>query len=138
MIAIERTRLLHKFASFRHIAPAWQGHMKLQPLLDMLEHANNKGLCDSSCTEQACSWNQTSHKDVVPKRITDLIVRSKLATGRKTTNQEELRMEMLQEFDSRIESHRNFDQSKFETLIKDIREMNKNSVILKCIHVVMK
>ena len=46
-----------------------------------VNYANTKGLCNPSCTEQVCAWNQGKKEEVVPKRIACLFVRERLASS---------------------------------------------------------
>ena len=50
-----------------------------------IEYANNKGWCSPSCTETACQWNQSTKKDIEPKRITESFVRKSLRTKQEDT-----------------------------------------------------
>ena len=70
-----------------------------------IEFANAMGYCAPSCTEQACVWNQGTKREVAPKRITDLIVRKKMASSenKNVTPREEGRMSCLKSFDPRIQ-----------------------------------
>ena len=44
-----------------------------------VDYTNKKDLSNPSCSEQACAWNQGTKKEVVTKRIADLLVRKRLA-----------------------------------------------------------
>ena len=74
------------------------------------EYANTKGFCNPSCTEQACAWNQGRKKEVAPKRIADLFVRTRSAISENKTvdkiPREEARRKDHSSFDPRAESHR--------------------------------
>ncbi|XP_065665514.1 uncharacterized protein LOC136086941 [Hydra vulgaris] len=97
-----------------------------------MEYANNKGWCNPTCTEQACVWNKSSRKDIKPCLITDLVVRKKNANNEKNdNNKENTRMKALQEFDPRIESHREFNEHSFETFLNNIHISEPSAVIFK-------
>ena len=38
------------------------------------EFAGEHGFLYSSCTERACSWNNSSNKDIQPKRVQDMVI----------------------------------------------------------------
>ena len=97
-----------------------------------MEYANNKGWCNPTCTEQACVWNKSSRKDINPCLITDLVVRKRIANNVTDNNEKEnTRMEALQEFDPRIESHRDFNEHSFETFLNNIHISEPSAVIFK-------
>ena len=98
-----------------------------------IEYANSQGWCTPACTEQACQWNKTSKKDVVPQKITELIIRKKLGsscTKSQTKAPESKRMILLSEFDPRIQSHQTFKEENFIHFLNDI---NGNAVVFKSI-----
>jgi len=43
-------------------------------LLYKIEFAGEDGFIDPSCTERACSWNNSSNKDIQPKRVQDMLI----------------------------------------------------------------
>ena len=45
------------------------------------DYGNTKGFCNPSCTEQACTLNQCTKTEIVPKRMVDLFVRKRLASS---------------------------------------------------------
>ena len=97
-----------------------------------MEYANNKGWCNPTCTEQACVWNKSSRKDINPCLITDLDVRKRIANNVTDNNEKEnTRMKALQEFDPRIESHRDFNEHSFETFLNNIHISEPSAVIFK-------
>ena len=48
-----------------------------------VDYTNKKELINPSCSEQACAWNQGTKKEVVTKRIADLLVRKRFSLFRK-------------------------------------------------------
>ena len=62
------------------MAGAYEACNHIIATLYKIEYANNKGWCSPACTETACQWNQSTKKDIEPKRIKNLIVRKKLRT----------------------------------------------------------
>ena len=99
-----------------------------------IEYANNKGRCSPSCTETACQWNQSTKKDIEPKRITESFVRKSLSTKQEdtcATSREETRMKHLLEFDPRIESHKEFCQKHFESFLEKFKKINQGAVIFR-------
>ena len=39
-----------------------------------MEFAGEHGLIDPSCTERACLWNNSSNKDIQPKRVQYMVI----------------------------------------------------------------
>ena len=95
------------------------------------------GWCTPACTELACKWNQATKKEIIPKRISDIIVRKNLGTNlgtnlEKVTNREEKRMKDLNEFDPRIQLHRTRESNDTLTsLYKRIEEAEPEASILQ-------
>ena len=74
-----------------------------------IEYANNKGWSSPFCSEATCQWNQSTKKDIEPKRITELFVCKGLRTKQKdncATSREETQMKHFLESDPRVERHR--------------------------------
>ena len=57
-----------------------------------IEYATTHGYNDPACTSIPCKWNQSTKKEVTPRRITEIVVRKKT---RKKIN--EMENEMVQE-----------------------------------------
>ena len=100
-----------------------------------MEYACRMGWCSPACTDIACQWNKSTKNDIEPKRISDIIVRKKLATntGKETDDisREEKRMKELNEFDPRIELHRNNSATDLTNLLKSVQKANAKAVIFK-------
>ena len=45
-----------------------------------IEYATTHGYNDPACTSIPCKWNQSTKKEVVPRRITEMVVRKKIRT----------------------------------------------------------
>ena len=102
-----------------------------------VDYANTKGFCNPSCTEQVCGWNQGTEKEVVPKRIADLLVRKRLASSEnkkvKKIPRKEARMKERSAFSPRIESHRQISSDDVSNLFHKIQIINKNEILFKSI-----
>ena len=101
-----------------------------------LEYANSKGWYNPACTKTACQWNQRTHKEVKLKRITNLSVHKKLGTNTSKVDKEapeETRMKHLQDFDPRIESHRNIVVGDVSTFFRKLQLTDENIFLFKSI-----
>ena len=101
-----------------------------------LEYTNSKGWCNPACTETPCQWNQGTLKEIQPKHIIDLSVQKKLGSNTSKVDKEapeEARMKHLQDFDLRIESHRNIILDNVSTFFRKLQLADENIVLLKSI-----
>ena len=78
-----------------------------------VECATNHRYNDLSCTPMPCKWNQSTKKEIVPRRITEIVVRKKSRTKVKENEivREERRLEALQKFDPRRPAHCNITEN---------------------------
>ena len=102
-----------------------------------IDYANVQGLCKPACTETACAWNKNTRRNVTPMRISDLVVRKKLATVEAKKHdsipREEKRMKDLQEFDPRAEHHRDINTENLSNFIRKVQVIKKDAVLFKSI-----
>ena len=47
-------------------------------LMYKLEYANTHGYIDVACTSVPCKWNKSTKKDIVPRKIQDMVVRKRV------------------------------------------------------------
>ena len=91
-----------------------------------------KGFRNPSCTEQAFAWNQSTKKDVVPKRIAGLLVRERLASSENKSvdkiPHDEARMKDLSAFDF---GHRQINSDDISSFFHKVQIISKNAVLFK-------
>ena len=102
------------------------------------EHANTHGYNDPSCTSIPCQWNQATKKDVIPRKITDIIVRRvrtkyKSKEAQDEESREEKRLQELFNFDPGRNSHRNKTGEHMSQLFESLKASCPGAVLFKSI-----
>ena len=116
------------------MAGAYKACNNVVATLYKIEYANNKGWCSPSGTETACQCNQSTKKDIEPKRITKLFVSKSVRAKQEGTcaiRSKEARMNHLLQFDPKIGSHKEFCQKHFESFLEKFKKINQGTVIFK-------
>ena len=102
-----------------------------------IEYATTHGYNDPACTSIPCKWNQSTKKEVIPRRITEMVVRKKTRTKINEMEnemvQEERRLEALQKFDPRRPAHHQKTDEDVSSLLHDLWKANQSSVLFKSI-----
>ena len=100
-----------------------------------VEYATNHGYNDLACTSMPCKWNQSTKKEIVPRRITEIVVRKKSRTKVKENEivREERRLEALQKFDPRRPAHCKKTDEDVSSLLQDLWRTNQSAVLFKSI-----
>ena len=102
-----------------------------------IDYANEKRLCSPACTEQGRTWKKGTKREKEPQRITDLIVRKKLASrdnkGSELSwvSREETRVKELNSFDPSTESQREINSDNISHFFRKIQLIIENAVLFK-------
>ena len=96
-------------------------------LLYKIEFAGEHGFIDPSCTERACSWNNSSNKDIEPKRVQDVVI---VEHVRSNANPKfSISNEAKRSFDPRPLAQRCITEEHKQCFLSEIRETLPGAVI---------
>ena len=99
-----------------------------------VEYANSQGFCSPACTSIPCGWNKSTKTIIEPKKIGDIVVRTKLRSKQATSsNREEVRMAELNKFDPREKLQQNMTNERLTLLLNGIQKSNPTAVLFKSI-----
>ena len=124
----QKSTLIPLSASYSCMAGAYQACNHFVATLYKIEYANSKGWRSPSCTETVCQWNQSTEKDIEPKRITELFLRRSLRTKQKvtcTTSREKTRTKHLLSLIQELKVIANFVKSILNQFWKSLRKLTK-------------
>ena len=103
-------------------------------LLYKVEHAVSMGFTNPSCTSVPCRWNDRTFREVEPKKIRDLKIRT---DSHNNTNQErrEINSDLKKTFDPRRECERAATEESKNRFLAKWKKITDKSVIFKAVEV---
>ena len=104
-----------------------------------IEYANKHGYIHPSCTSTVYAWNNSTKKEIKPKRISDIVVRKRIRSKYQNTDdqhteaREQTRLRVLQAFDLRQEPHLTKTNEQVSSLINSLLEVCPEAALFKSI-----
>ena len=102
-----------------------------------VEYGNRLGYTNPSCTSMPSQWNRSTKRDVLPRRISEVVPRKKSIFTEPedgaSTSREEARSAALRAFDPRKPPHRKIGDGEVSSLINKLHATIPNAVLFKSI-----